>query len=121
MTDLLMRLQAVMPHVHTPLGVQTGMRKRTRCMPCGKPCVACPQDRATMQHLQQGLQQGEVGKLDVNNPNYVLELAVGPPAPNLVPQQPGSGAVLAGQGQNLGSGWAVVLCHSDERGDASVC
>lgn len=50
-----------------------------------------------MQHLQQGLQQGEVGKLDVNNPNYVLELAVGPPAPNLVPQQPGSGAVLSGQ------------------------
>lgn len=41
--------------------------------------------------------QGELGKINPNNPNYVLELAVGPPAPNLVPQQPGSGAQLSGQ------------------------
>lgn len=41
--------------------------------------------------------QGEIGRLDVNNPNYILELGVGPPAPNLVPQQPGTGAVLSGQ------------------------
>ena len=41
--------------------------------------------------------QGELGRIDVNNPNYILELGVGPPVPNLVPQQPGTGAVLAGE------------------------
>ena len=40
--------------------------------------------------------QGEVGRLNPNDPNYVLELAVGPPVPNLVPQQPGSGPVMSG-------------------------
>jgi hypothetical protein len=49
--------------------------------------------------------QGEIGRLDVNNPNYILELGVGPPVPNLVPQQPGSGAVLAGE-QRPTSNWA---------------
>ena len=46
---------------------------------------------------RQATMQGEIGRLDVNNPNYILELGVGPPAPNLVPQQPGTGAVLAGE------------------------
>lgn len=41
--------------------------------------------------------QGELGRINPNDPNYVLELAVGPPAPNLVSQQPGSGAQLSGQ------------------------
>lgn len=41
--------------------------------------------------------QGELGRINPNDPNYVLELAVGPPVPNLVPQQPGSGASLSGQ------------------------
>lgn len=45
---------------------------------------------------QAEIMQGEIGRLDVNNPNYILELGVGPPAPNLVPQHPGTGAVLSG-------------------------
>ncbi len=45
--------------------------------------------------------QGARGRLDVNTPNYILELGVGPPVPNLVPQQPGTGAVLAGERRGI--------------------
>jgi hypothetical protein len=55
---------------------------------------------------RQATMQGEIGRLDVNNPNYILELGVGPPVPNLVPQQPGTGAVLAGEQQQI-SNWAT--------------
>lgn len=40
--------------------------------------------------------QGELGRLNPNDPNYVLELAVGPPAPNLVPQNPATGPRMSG-------------------------
>lgn len=39
----------------------------------------------------------ELGRINLNDPGYVIQLAVGPPFPDLVPQQPGSGMVLAGR------------------------
>lgn len=57
---------------------------------------------------RQATMQGEIGRLDVNNPNYILELGVGPPVPNLVPQQPGTGAVLAGEQRGI-SIWTLAM------------
>lgn len=33
----------------------------------------------------------------INSPEYAIQMAVGPPFPELVPQQPGSGLVLGRQ------------------------
>lgn len=40
---------------------------------------------------------GDLAQLAQGDPNFVVQLAVGPPVPQLVPQQPGTGAVLSGQ------------------------
>lgn len=36
----------------------------------------------------------------LNDPNYAISLAVGPPFPDLRPQSPGSGVVLSGRYSN---------------------
>lgn len=45
----------------------------------------------------------------LSDPNYAIAIAVGPPFPQLVPQQPGTGLVLAGRYSNGPRRWVEYL------------
>ncbi|KAL2644504.1 hypothetical protein R1flu_012091 [Riccia fluitans] len=47
------------------------------------------------EEIYKKLPESEIKKL--NDPNFLVELAIGPPNPSLVPQKPGSGLTLGGQ------------------------
>ncbi|KAL3697691.1 hypothetical protein R1sor_011767 [Riccia sorocarpa] len=57
--------------------------------------TAAMTERGLFKRGKQQLAGSEINKL--NDPNFLVELAIGPPNPSLVPQQPGTGLTFGGQ------------------------